>query len=77
MAACAAQPVIAIQLINVCDDNGNNCALSSPGSGTGLNPNALQRTFDQVGITVNLLAPVNYNSIAYPNPAIIDAPSQG
>ena len=76
-AAHAAQPVVNVQLINVCDDAGNNCALSSPYAGTGLNPTALQRIFDQAGVTINLLAPVTYNSTAYLNPAIIDAPAQG
>ena len=76
-AAQAAQPVVNVQLINVCDDSGANCALSSPYASTGLNPTALQRIFDQAGVTVNLLAPVTYNSTAYLNPAIVDAPDQG
>ncbi len=69
--------MVNVQVINVCDDAGQNCALSSPYAGIGYNPVAIQRIFDQAGVTVNLLAPVTYNSTAFLRPAIVDAPAQG
>ena len=69
--------VVNVQVINVCDDNGQNCALSSPYANTGYNPAATQRIFGQAGITVNFLDPIKFNSTAYLNPAILDDPSHG
>ena len=69
--------VVNVQVINVCDDNGLNCALSSPFSSIGYNPAATQRIFDQAGITVNFLDPITFNSTAYLNPAILDDPAHG
>lgn len=75
--ARADQPTINVQLINVCADDGTNCALSSPAASYGYSPAAIQRVFDQAGINVNLLAPVQYNNSAYLNPAVIDDPDHG
>ena len=66
-----------VQVINVCDDNGQNCALSSPYANTGYNPAATQRIFAQAGITVNFLDPIKFNSTAYLNPPILDDPLHG
>ena len=69
--------VVNVQVINVCDDNGQNCALSSPYANTGYNPAATQRIFAQAGITVNFLDPIKFNSTAYLNPPILDDPLHG
>lgn len=76
-AAQAQTSTLNVQVINVCDDNGANCALSNPYAGLSYNPANIQRIFSQAGITVNLLAPINYNSTAYLNPAVVDDPAHG
>lgn len=76
MDAAQAQTVN-VQIINVCDEVGNNCALSSPGASISYNPVAIQNIFNQAGVSVRLLAPVQFNSSAYLNPAVIDDPANG
>ena len=76
-AAHAQTATVNVQIINVCDDLGNNCALSSPGAPYAYNPTAIQRVFNQAGVAVRLLDPVQFNSSAYLNPAVIDDPADG
>lgn len=76
-AAHAQTATVNVQIINVCDDLGNNCALSSPGTPYAYNPTAIQRVFNQAGVAVRLLNPVQFNSSAYLNPAVIDDPADG
>ncbi len=76
-AAHAQTATVNVQIINVCDDLGNNCALSSPGTSYAYNPTAIQRVFNQAGVAVRLLDPVQFNSSAYLNPAVIDDPADG
>ena len=64
-----------VQVINVCDDNGQNCALSNQYAGYSYNPTAIQDIFNQAGVTVNLLTPVQLDSTAYLNPAVVDDPA--
>ena len=77
--ARADQPTINVQIINVCADDGSNCALSNVGATRGIsyNPTAIQDVFNQAGITVNVLSPVQYNNSAFLNPAVIDDPAHG
>ncbi len=74
---CAAAPTLNVQVINVCDNSGNDCALSGQYASYSYNPAAIQTIFAQAGVTVNLLAPVNLDSSAYLNPAVVDDPTDG
>ena len=75
--ARAQTATVNVQIINVCDDTGNNCALSSPGAPYSYNPVAIQNIFNQAGVAVRLLDPVQFNSSAYLNPAVVDDPANG
>ena len=58
-----------VQPINVCDDNGNNCALSTGyAPATSFNELATQLIYANAGVDVQFLAPVKFSSTAFLNP---------
>ena len=67
-----------VQPINVCDDNGNNCALSTGyAPATSFNELATQLIYANAGVDVQFLVPVKFSNTAFLNPGVVDDTAHG